>query len=129
MSFPYKILNDLSAKLKAAEENVEQVRKHYEAKIIGIVEEYEGRLRSKFSYVHPVSDQSQQTENVKDEIEIENCEKVVDDEIGCLKKKVSWLTYENNRYHLMLSNCTMCSDVSNSDGLSSFFDASRNIIS
>ena len=36
MSFPYKILNDLSAKLKAAEENVEQVRKHYEAKITGL---------------------------------------------------------------------------------------------
>ena len=124
MSFPYKILNDLSAKLKAAEENVEQVRKHYEAKITGIVEEYEGRLRSKFSYVHTVSDQSQQTENVKDELEIENCEKAVDDEIGCLKKKVSWLTYENNRYHLMLSNCTMCPDVSNSDDLSSFLDAS-----
>ena len=84
-----------------------------------------------------MSDQTQHSENVKDELETENCEEEVDDEeavddekvvddeeIGHLKNKVSLLTYKNNRYHLMLSNCTMCSDDLDTDGLSTFLDAS-----
>ena len=46
MSFNYKIFNDMSAKLKAAEANVDEVRKRYEAKISAIVEEYETKLLS-----------------------------------------------------------------------------------
>ena len=41
MSFNYKIFNDMSAKLKAAEANVDEVRKRYEAKITAIVVESE----------------------------------------------------------------------------------------
>ena len=62
MSFPYRVFNDLSARLKAAEANVYEVRKHYEAKITTIVEEYEAKLCMKT--FHPMSDQAQQTEHV-----------------------------------------------------------------
>ena len=44
MSFPYKIFNELSTKLKAAEAHVEEVRHYYEAKISAIVEKYEEKL-------------------------------------------------------------------------------------
>ena len=108
MSFPYKILNDISAKLKAAEANVEEVRKHYEAKITVIVNEYEEKL----------------IKHVENEPEIENGKEAVDDEVGQLKNKVSQLTFENNRYHLMLSNCTMCSDDHSLENSSTFFDSS-----
>ena len=52
MSFNYKIFNDMSAKIKAAEANIIEVRKHYEAKITAIVEEYEEKLRNKPSQFH-----------------------------------------------------------------------------
>ena len=91
MSFPYKVFNDLSAKLKAAESNVEKVRKQYEAKITAIVKEYEDKLRNKSSRVHTVSDQTQQTDHVEEELKIENCKEAVavDDVISHLKNKVS----------------------------------------
>ena len=44
MSFPYRIFNDMSEKLKAAEENIDEVRKYYEAKIAILIEEYEEKL-------------------------------------------------------------------------------------
>ena len=126
MSFPYRIFNDLSSKLKAAESNVEKVREQYEAKITAIVEEYEDKLRNKSSRVHTVSDQTQQTDHVDEELKIENCKEAVavDDVISHLKNKVSQLTFENNRYHLMLSNCTMCSDDHSFENSSTFLHSS-----
>ena len=121
MSFPFRILNDMSAKLKAAEANIDEVRKYYEVKIATLIEEYEKKLgHICYEASHSqVSGQAQQTEHVKEELETENCEEEVDDEeavddekavddeeIGHLKNKMSQLVYENNRYHLMLSNCT-----------------------
>ena len=44
MSFPYRIFNEMSAKLKAAEAYVDKVRKQYDAKIAGLIEEYEEKL-------------------------------------------------------------------------------------
>ena len=115
MSFPYRIFNDMSAKLKAAEANIDEVRKHYEAKITTLIEEYEEKLGHVFYEAPQASVKAQQTEPVEEEL---------DDEVYRLKNKVSQLTYENNRYHFMLSNCTMCSDGTNADDLSSFFDTS-----
>ena len=115
MSFPYKIFNDMSAKLKAAEANIDEVRKYYEAKIATLIEEYEGKLGHVCYEASQVSVQAEPTEPAEEEL---------DDEVYQLKNKVSQLVYEKNRYHLMLSNCTMCSDDINSDDLSSFFDAS-----
>ena len=115
MSFPYRIFNDMSAKLKAAEANIDEVRKYYEAKIATLIEEYEEKLGHVCHEASQMSVHAQPTEPVEEEL---------DDEVYQLKNKVSQLVYENNRYHLMLSNCTMCSDDANSDDLSSFFDAS-----
>ena len=112
MSFPYKIFNDMSAKLKAAEAYVDEVRKHYDAKIAGLIEEYEEKLAHVRYQAPQVCIQTQQTEPLEDKFGKEKCEEAVDDEIHHLKNKVSQLVYENNRYHLMLSNCTMCSDIS-----------------
>ena len=67
MKFPYRILNDLSKKLKVAEATI--------AKMLG---EREAR------------------------------ENVENDKINNLKRKISELAYENNRYHLAISNCTFC---------------------
>ena len=115
MSFPYRIFNDMSAKLKAAEANIDEVRKHYEAKIASLIEKYEEKPGHICYEASQVSVEAQQTKPVEEEL---------DDEVDRLKSKVSQLTYENNRYHLMLSNCTMCSDETNADDLSSFSDAS-----
>ena len=61
--FPYKILNDLAKKLKAAEEQIIEERKFYEAK------------------------------------DVEICQ---------LKQTIAEFAFENNRYHLALSYCTVC---------------------
>ena len=105
MPFPYKAFNDMSAKLKAAEANVDELRKHYEAKITAIVEEYKYKLPHNPLQLQPVSEQNKQIEPAECELRIVDCKKE-GDEVDHLKKKVSQLTYENNRYHLMLSNCT-----------------------
>ena len=65
--FPYRILNDLSKKLKTAEATITKLLAECEA-----------------------------------------LECVKDDEIKNLKQKISDLTHENNRYHLALSYCTVC---------------------
>jgi len=65
--FPYRILNDLSKKLKVAEATIEKMLVAREA-----------------------------LENEKN------------DEVNNLKKQISDLVYENNRYHLSISYCTVC---------------------
>ena len=53
-------------------------------------------------------------------------EDVMNNEIKNLKLKISELAYENNRYHLAISNCTFCAsddEPDNSDA-SSWSDAS-----
>ena len=65
--FPYRILNDLSQKLKVAEATIEKLLAEHEA-----------------------------LECVKD-VKINN-----------LKQTISDLVYENNRYHLAISYCTVC---------------------
>ena len=81
--FPYRIFNDLSKKLKAAE-----------ATILKMLGEREAR------------------------------EEVKNDEINNLKRKISELAYENNRYHLAISNCTFCASDDPDDSDASSSDAS-----
>jgi len=82
--FPYRILNDLSKRLKVAEATIVKMLAAREA-----------------------------LENEKN------------DEVNNLKKQISDLVYENNRYHLSISYCTVCtsddefSDASLSDEVSS----------
>jgi len=65
--FPYRILNDLSKRLKVAEATIKKMLDAREA-----------------------------------------LEKEKYDEVNNLKKQISDLVYENNRYHLALSYCTVC---------------------
>ena len=103
--FPYRVLNDMCNKLKAAEAQIMQEREYYETKILSITYDYEVKLE----------DCRRQTQLAsRDEYELEQ-----------LKQKVSSLVYENNRYHIPISNCTVCvpgdddSDVISSLDLSS----------
>ena len=80
--FPYRILNDLSKRLKVAEATIMKMLAAREA-----------------------------LENEKNE------------EVHNLKKQISDLVYENNRYHLSISYCTVCTS---DDG---FSDASLSDVS
>ena len=97
--FPYRILNDLSKKLKVAEATIASLLAECELnrsnqKLLGDV----GNLAVKA-------------------VPHEALEDAKDDEIKNLKRRISELTYENNRYHLTLSNCTFCvsDDANTSD--------------
>ena len=82
--FPYRILNDLSKKLKAAQATIANMLAEREA-----------------------------------------IETVKNGEINNLKQRLFELTYENNRYHLAISNCTFCAtDDAESSSVSSVFDES-----
>ena len=74
--FPYRIFNDLSKKLKVAEDAIATMQAEREA-----------------------------------------LDHVKDSEINKLKQRILELTYENNRYHLAISNCTFCAveDADSSD--------------
>ena len=99
--FPYKILNDLATKLKAAEDKIIQDKKHYEAKIADLLDEIES---SRDASKYMLND---------------------DDPITKFKQRISDLVYENNRYHLAISNCTFCaSDKPDSTDASTFLEAS-----
>ena len=95
--FPYKILNDLAKKLKAAEDKF--------ANMLAVSE----------------SNRCDQTKpgNVCAQAEVvphEASKDVKDDLIRNLKQRISKLTHENNRYHLAISYCTVCApDVADSE--------------
>ena len=72
--FPYRILNDLSTKLKAAEDKLIQDKKLYEAKIADMLDEIES---------------SRDASKV-----------ILNDEVAKLELRISDLVYENNRYQL-----------------------------
>ena len=79
--FPYEILNNMAMKLKAAKEELAKERKFYEAKIANMLEIVSSRDASN----------------------------ILNDDVAKLKQRISDLVYENNRYHLTISNCTFCS--------------------
>ena len=70
--FPYKILNDLAMKLKAAEDKIIQERKFYEAKITNMCNEIESNSR-------------------------DASKGILSDDVAKLKQRISDLVYENNR--------------------------------
>ena len=90
--FPYKILNDLATKLKAAEDQLIQERKFYETKITKILAENKSN-RCECAQSAPVSDE------VNSEVPHDAFKDALADEISKLKQEVSKLAYENNRYH------------------------------
>ena len=101
--FPYRILNDLSKKLKSAE-----------VKIAALLEEREShRCGPKISCEvcnQAVLSESTDEVSTADRLHGEGVANVdaFNEEVCQLKKKVAELVYMNNRYHLSISNCTVC---------------------
>ena len=105
--FPYRILNDLSKKLKVAE-----------ATIASLLAECESN-RSNPKLLGDVGILAVKT------VPYEALEDAKDDEIKYLKRRISELTYANNRYHLTISNCTFCvSDDANTSDASTVTETS-----
>ena len=101
--FPYRILNDLSKQLKSAEE-----------KIAALLEERESR-RCDLKISCGVCNQAVLSESI-DEVStahrlhgegVANVD-ALKEEVCQLQRKVAELIYMNNRYHLSISNCTVC---------------------
>ena len=118
MSFPYKILNGLSSKLKSAETLVETEMKNFQ-----VVEEYEAKMRESSSQTPRASAQYQETAtpllanrsvqtlvaqaiNQASQTEPIDENSLLRDEVDRLRKVMAELVHENNRYHFRLSNCT-----------------------
>ena len=134
--FPYRVLNDLSKKLKVAEATIANM----------LAERESNRSDQNLPTLHDQSQQtwspelvnrSQQTAPatfVDDSVQtpvipftnLSVKTELIDEELGPdssevatnvalqaendeLKKKVAELVFENNRYHLSISNCTFCS--------------------
>lgn len=115
--FPYKILNDLSSKLRSAEAQIVRDKQFYEAKIA----EYEVKLEDYTRQNHlassdgceQVSLQSNRSEHAMPTDSIDDSKNGLNLVIKQLRQQVANLVYENNRYHLQLSNCQFCtSDTS-----------------
>ena len=105
MTFPFKNINDLSTKLKAAEAEISKLQDDCDDD----------------------SDECQQTAAL---VNCNQCEQTlpsVQSEVDRLKRMVADLTYENNRYHLALSNChcsTLDDSISNVPAESRCIDSS-----
>ena len=92
MAFPYKILNDMSAKLKMVEAENARLRICCNQTRVNSV------FRDEYYQISApvVANRS------------EPADFALQSEVERLKKMVTDLTYENNRYHFKLSNCTCC---------------------
>ena len=137
MSFPQKILNNLSSKLKSAETLVETEMKNFQ-----VVEEYEAKMRESSSQTPRASAQYQETAtpllanrsvqtlvaqaiNQASQTEPIDENSLLRDEVDRLRKVMAELVHENNRYHFKLSNCTCClSDDAYHDVSTSSFNES-----
>ena len=108
--FPYKILNDLAKKLKAAEGVIIEERKFYKDKIAEMRDNFEHNR-----YYQTTSEVYKQP--------IEVTEDAKDDKIFKLKQRIAEFVFENNRYHLSIFYCTVCTS---DDG---FSDASLSNVS
>ena len=102
---PYRILNELSAKLKTAEAQLKSERKAYEETIKKMSNDY-AELAAK------VSNRSElllspfdMNHNQVFESDAMAADSKLQDEVDRLKRKVAELVNSNNRYQIALSNC------------------------
>ena len=96
MGFPYKILNDMSAKLKAAEAEIAKLKDGCRETQVNSVPS-----RGECHQTKPHVNRCEQTLPVS--VQREPADSL--SEVVRLKKMVADLIYENNRYHLALSYC------------------------
>ena len=96
--FPYRILNDLSQKLKSAED-----------KIATLLDERKSP-RYNLQMSCGACNQALLSESTADRTHCEAFANVdaLKEEVCLLQKKVAELVYMNNRYHISISNCTVC---------------------
>ena len=102
--FPYRILNDMSQKLKSAEDKI--------ATLLDERESHRNDLEmSCIVCKQAVLSESTDDVSTADRIHGEAASANIDalkEEVCQLQKKVAELVYMNNRYHLSISNCTVC---------------------
>ena len=103
MAFPYKILNDMSAKFKKSKQRMPVLEL---AAIRPDVEYHQSP--SPCPVVANRSNQTLPVSVLHQAVQTEPADFALRSEVDRLKKMVIDLTYENNRYHYKLSNCTCC---------------------
>jgi len=108
MAFPYKILNDMSAKLKAAEAEIARLETDRHQNQVNPVFSYDEYYQTLTPVIVNRSNQTRPVSVLHQGVQTESADFVVQSEVVRLMKMVTDLTYENNRYHYKLSNCTCC---------------------
>ena len=102
--FPYRMLNDLSKKLKSAEDKI--------ASLLDERESHRNDLKMSCNVCnHAVLSESTNEVSTVNGMHAEAATANADalkEEVCQLQKKVAELVYMNNRYHLSISNCTVC---------------------
>ena len=128
MAFPYKILNEMSTKLKILEAENARLRTCCNQTQLNSVHSrdsdgYEYHQTStpvdfnRYDQTLPIS--------VHQAVQTKPADFVLQSEVERLKKVVADLVYRNNRYHFRLSNCTCClSDDADHDVSPASFDES-----
>ena len=114
--FPYRILNDLSKKLKSAEDKIATLLDERESP------RYDLKLACNVCNQVKLSESTEEV-SAADRLHGEAADNIeaLKEEVIQLHKKVAELVYMNNRYHFSISNCTVCtsddefSDASLSD--------------
>ena len=106
MAFPYKILNEMSAKLKIVEAENARLKTCCNQTQVNVLSCDEYQTPS--PVVANRSDQTLPVSVWNQAVQTEPAAFVLQREVDRLKKMVTDLTYENNRYHYKLSNCTCC---------------------
>ena len=147
--FPYRVLNDLSKKLKVAEATIanmlaeresnrsdqnlptlrDQSQQTWSPELVN-----RSQQTAPATFVDdsvqtpaiPFTNLSVKTELIDEELGPDSSEVALQAENDELKKKVAELVFENNRYHLAITNCTFCaSDDAETSDVSSFDAPSR----
>ena len=124
---PYKILNELSAKLKTVEAQLKNERKAHEEKVQKMSNDYAevaAKLSNRSEQVLRPFDMNQ---NFKSVAMNAGYDSKLQDEVTRLKRMVAELVYSNNRYHIALSNCYCLPSVDATSDTSVSLDASISV--
>ena len=104
-----KLVNDHKAKLKQLDEDYDDnLKKLQEYRDQPLPRTASIQCQTSFPRTVKCSGDGNEADDEKDEAVDEAQDRV---EIVQLKQKVAELTFTNNRYHLALSNCTLCPSV------------------
>ena len=102
---PYRILNELSAKLKSVEAQLKKERKAHEEKVQKMSKDYAEIAAKLTNLSEQVLCPFDMNQNLKSEAMKADYDSKLQDEVTRLQRMVAELVYSNNRYHIALSNC------------------------